>query len=560
MDNCTTNKYFHKFSSDIKGIALPENFTYPFDYRPHELAKLASQQVQDYLKSQNGFSHDFGLTDPKTAAASGKMFGVLIVEQKNGEIGFLAAYSGKLENSLYSSYFVPPVYDHLDENGFFIKEEKQISAINQTIELLAKAPQLKVLNKKYDWLACSVDNHIKDFKALHKANKASRKKLRKQADDNLESTKTLELYQNLENQSHYDQYIFKTIKAHWKKRLKPLKSEIDKHNRRIANLKEERKLRSAALQNKLFAHYEFLNYAGQKASLLDIFKHRIPPSGAGACAAPKLLNYAYKNGMKPIAMAEYWWGKSPSSEIRFHGNYYPSCKSKCEPILNHMLLGLSVDPNPLSLIQAPSKLYDIVFEDEAVIIINKQPNVLSVPGKQNLPSVQIELAKQYPDIETLWIVHRLDMATSGIIIFAKTKDYYTFLQKQFLDNRIQKRYIAVLEGRLAQKNGEINLPLRVDLDNRPMQLVCYEHGKDARTHYQVLDYSDYKTRVHFFPITGRTHQLRVHAAHPNGLSCAIVGDDLYGKRDERLFLHAEYISFIHPVTLKRVEFKVEAPF
>ena len=297
--------------------------------------------------------------------------------------------------------------------------------------------------------------------------------------------------------------------------------------------------------------------------MLSIFDHtesKIPPAGAGECAAPKLLQYAYLNKLKPIAMAEFWWGKSPSSEIRKHKQFYPSCRGKCEPILGHMLEGLDVEPNEMLSNLKDEKELDIIFEDEHLVAVNKPAEFLSVPGKEIEDSVYTRVKEKYPDADGPLVVHRLDMSTSGVMLLAKSKDVHKAIQHQFEQRTIKKRYVALLRGELTEKRGEINLPLRVDFHDRPRQLVCHEHGKPARTVWELVETIDGQSLVRFYPITGRTHQLRVHAAHADGLNTPILGDDLYGTKADRLHLHAEQLRFIHPISLEEVTLKVPAPF
>lgn len=249
-------------------------------------------------------------------------------------------------------------------------------------------------------------------------------------------------------------------------------------------------------------------------------------------------------------MAEFWWGDSPKNEIRHHGYYYPSCKGKCEPILQHMLQGLEVDENPLLDNVHKDTELETVFEDEWLVVVNKPAGMLSVPGKaEDMDSVYHRLKKKYPDATGPMIVHRLDMATSGLLLVAKTKEVHQHLQAQFENRSIKKRYIALLDGVIAEteKTGRISLPLCLNPLDRPRQMVNEEYGKEAVTEYQIITNSRNCTRIAFYPLTGRTHQLRVHAAHPKGLNCPILGDELYGKKADRLYLHAEYIEFRHPV-------------
>ena len=297
--------------------------------------------------------------------------------------------------------------------------------------------------------------------------------------------------------------------------------------------------------------------------MIDIFRNRVidvPPSGTGDCAAPKMLQYAFSNGLTPVAMAEFWWGKSPNSEVRKHGNFYSACRGKCEPVLGHMLQGIDVDPNPFLTNQAIGKTLETIYEDEYICVINKPTEFLSGPGKHVTDSVQERMKDKYPESTGPLIVHRLDMSTSGLLVIGKTKEIYTQLQLQFVKRTVKKRYIALLDGVVANDEGYIDLPLQLDINNRPYQKVEYEFGKSARTRFEVIERKAGKTKIYFYPITGRTHQLRVHAAHVDGLNAPIVGDDLYGVKGDRLHLHAESIMFTHPVTGEEVTLSVEAEF
>ena len=302
----------------------------------------------------------------------------------------------------------------------------------------------------------------------------------------------------------------------------------------------------------MFLHYTFLNAEGRYKSLAEIFDvspGHTPPSGAGECCAPKLLHYAYGHAYEPLAMGEFWWGRTPPSEVRLHGRFYPACKSKCEPILGHMLCGLNVAP----LKEQTDLQMQVIKEDEHLAIIHKPHGLLSVPGKSALDSVAMQARRRWPEAEGPMMVHRLDMDTSGLMVITKTWQAYHHLQQQFLHHQIQKTYLALLDGEVSATTGTIDLPMRVDLDDRPRQVVCETYGKEARTYYKVVEIKEGKTRIHFFPQTGRTHQLRVHAAHFRGLSCPIVGDDLYGNPADRLHLQAIGLEFEHPVTGERVK-------
>ncbi len=264
--------------------------------------------------------------------------------------------------------------------------------------------------------------------------------------------------------------------------------------------------------------------------------------------------------MKPLAMAEFWWGQSPKSEIRTHGQFYPSCKGKCEPILSHMLSDMNVDESPMTAVKTDHLELPILFEDEVILVVNKPAGFLSVPGKTQSDSVYQRMIEKYPNATGPIIVHRLDRATSGLMVIAKTKDAHQNLQEQFRTRSVKKQYVAILEGDVKEEKGVIDLPLRVDLEDRPRQLVCFEHGKPALTHWEAMERSKGRTRIHFFPKTGRTHQLRVHAAHQDGLNKPIVGDDLYGTKDKRLHLHAESLEFNHPISREKLAFTIAPDF
>jgi tRNA pseudouridine32 synthase/23S rRNA pseudouridine746 synthase len=315
------------------------------------------------------------------------------------------------------------------------------------------------------------------------------------------------------------------------------------------------------LQDEIFDQFYFVNKALEKRSVGDIFKETTegkPIAGAGECAAPKLFQYAFLHGLEPIALAEFWWGHPPKTEIRIHGHFYPACRGKCEPILGHMLQGLEIDENPMLKNPAEGKELSIVWEDEHIVIVNKPHEFLSVPGKNIDDSVLTRLKARYPEHKDLLVVHRLDMSTSGLLIAAKTMNVYKALQSQFLQRLVKKRYVALLEGIVSGEQGMIDLLMRVDLDNRPRQMICYEHGKPAQTRWEVIERLEGRTKVYFYPLTGRTHQL--HAAHTLGLNHPIVGDDLYGERSTRLYLHAERVEFTHPITNEMIVVELPSEF
>ena len=593
----------HFFKKPVSHLALPEKFTYPFHYTPHPLCVLAAEEVKEYIASRKEWQEEL---------AFGKMFGVLIVQTDNGitnneenQIGYLAAFSGNLDGKNLHPYFVPPVYDLLQPEGFFKIEEEQISAINIRIRELENSSSYLGSKEKWKIETEQAKAVLNQAKAELKMAKEARE-IRRQSSPELSEEEQASLIR----ESQYQKAEYKRLEKEWKKRLEELETEVRHFDIEIERLKTERKERSAALQRKLFEQFRMLNAQGEVKDLYTIFEQtvqKVPPAGAGECALPKLLQYAYLHQLKPLAMAEFWWGDSPKNEIRHHGYYYPSCKGKCEPILQHMLQGLEVDENPLLNPVHEEEELEIVFEDEWLLVVNKPAGMLSVPGKaEDRDSVYHRLKKKYPEATGPMIVHRLDMATSGLLLVAKTKEVHQDLQAQFANRSIKKRYVAVLDGAIikteketkpiAEKailiaketvltkktakaertgnTGRIELPLCLNPLDRPRQMVSSEHGKKAITEYQIISESERitsesentfnesnridesersinesrkYTRIIFYPLTGRTHQLRVHAAHPEGLGCPILGDELYGKKADRLYLHAEYIEFRHPI-------------
>lgn len=538
---------FHSFQTSIAGIELPRLFTYPFHYTPHPLCVMAAGEVQAYINKQTRWKEELD---------KGKMFGVLIVRTSNGQTGYLAAFSGNLCGSNSHSFFVPPVYDLLKSDGFFKIEEEQISAINHQIGQLQNCDRYLELQQKMERETASSQQALSEARKVLKAAKEKREQRRlHRPNENEQATMIRE--------SQYQKAEFKRLERYWKEQISEIKTELESFSSQIEALKAERRNRSAALQQKLFQQFNFLNAKGETKNLCAIFEETVqktPPAGAGECAAPKLLQYAYLSGLSPIAMAEFWWGESPKTEIRHHGYYYPSCRGKCEPILRHMLQGLNVEPAPSERYSLSQNMPEILFEDQWLLVLHKPEGVLSVPGKSEEQSIYSLLRARYPEATGPLVVHRLDMATSGLLLAAKTQEVHRHLQAQFENRSIKKRYIALLDGILPEEEGVIDLPICPDYLDRPRQMVNEELGKTAITRYQVMDRKNGQTRIAFFPLTGRTHQLRVHAAHPLGLNCPIVGDELYGRKAERLYLHAEYLEFIHPVSGQRMVIEKKAEF
>ncbi|EAZ94557.1 pseudouridine synthase [Flavobacteria bacterium BAL38] len=550
---------FQPFKTNISGISLPEKFTFPFYYEPHELSIIASTELQAYLESQCDFEHNFGLQEHQEGLVIGKMFGVLVCQNQVGELGYLWAFSGKLAGVNHLPHFVPTIFDMLQEDGFFRKEEEVLNAINRQIEILENSDELRDKKKQLENTKNEAVTDIQNQKDKIKRLKVERDEKRISI-TNLSSVEIEQLELELSEESKKESILLKKMTKYWNFQIEKAQNEVNLLLDEINQHKDERRQKSGALQQKLFAEYSFLNQFGERKSIGEIFNNN-PPAGAGECAAPKLLHYAFEHNLKPIAMAEFWWGQSPKSEIRKHKQFYPACKSKCEPILlSHMLNGLDMEANPFQENPAEGKNIKIVFEDEILAVINKPAEFLSVPGKNISDSVYQRVKELYPNATGPLIVHRLDMSTSGLMLIAKDEETYVKLQSQFIKRTIKKRYVALLDGVLEEKEGFIDLPLRVDLDDRPRQLVCYEHGKPAQTKWEKIEVRNNQTLVYFYPITGRTHQLRVHASHELGLKTPIVGDDLYGKKANRLHLHAESLTFEHPVSKELITLKAEIQF
>ncbi len=547
VGNCFAGLYiccmFHRFDCDISGIDLPDKFTYPFCYEPHSLVVLAARQVQGYLSVRGDWSDEIG---------KGKMFGVLVAADGYGNVGFLAAYSGNIAHCNNHPYFVPPVYDLLQPDGFFRREEKKISLINDRISSLEASVEFVDLKGKLALLKKEADENISAFREKMKLSKARRDSLRSRGIDTPEMIR----------ESQFEKAELRRIKRRYCSEIEAIEKNIKDIELEISELKARRKERSAELQRRLFEHFYVYNANGDKAGLLEIFeraRHELPPAGAGECAAPKLLQYAYIHSFKPLAIGEFWWGKSPESAVRKHLHFYPACKSKCEPILNFMLQGLDVADNPLSAI-SHGEVLSTVYEDEYLWVVDKPEGMLSVPGKVGGLSVFDLACERFPDAH-VFVVHRLDMHTSGLLIVAKSKDVYKELQRQFTEREVKKEYIAIVRGRVVADEGRISLPLSPDYCHRPMQKVDYGHGKCAVTDYCVLQrYANGLVRVKFVPLTGRTHQLRVHSSHSLGLDAPIKGDMLYGEKSGRLYLHASRIVFRHPVTGKEIDLSSVPPF
>lgn len=512
----------------------------PMGYEPHPLCISAAEEVMRHIGECKEWRED---------ADHGKMFGVLVVEDGRGAPAYLAAFSGLLANRNDWNYFVPPVFDFQQPDGYFKREEAEITQLNHQVTLIEQSPEREELLCRIKEMKATKDTEMEAWKVQMEVAKQRRDAMR---DGVVASTMTKE---EMLRESQWMKAELKRLRKRHDSDIAQQEETLKVMDDAIARLKAMRKERSEALQQWLFDQFRMLNERGEERSLTDIFAQtaeKVPPAGAGECCAPKLLQYAYKHHLKPKCMAEFWWGSSPTGEVRRHGAFYPACRGKCLLILQHMLQGLDVEETSVGVpVEAEPS---IVFEDQWLMVVCKPHGMLAVPGKGGAHSVYDFVSEHCPGADGPLIVHRLDMDTSGLMVVAKTKWVHQRLQAQFNNRSVEKTYVAVLERPLPKdkpRNGIINLPLRPDPLDRPRQVVDRMYGKAAVTHYEMLD----EQTVMLHPHTGRTHQLRVHCAHQEGLSIPIKGDPLYGTADKRLFLHAAKISFTHPSTGERLTFQ-----
>lgn len=562
---------FHSIDQALlSGIDIPERMNNPLDYQPHPLCIAVCKELQTYLSEREDWREEID---------KGKMFGVLIVENAQPasgapEIGYLAAYSGQIGGRSDWDDFVPAVFDYLQPDGYFKTHEAEISGINQSIRKLEANTHMKEAKGLILQLQEERKHTIAAYQEKIKKAKAKRDARREAGSLNPEEEA------EMVKESQFMKAELRRLKKSLSEKTS-LETEYEAYQADILSLKQLRKTLSDALQQWLFSQFRMQNHEGESKDLLEIFRDAalrdypqatiatsriaalkmVPPAGSGECCEPKLLQYAYSLGYKPLQMAMFWWGESPKEEIRHHLHFYPACNGKCKPILQWMLPASTFEPAAVDL-----SLYNKVetlYEDREIAVIHKPEGLLSVPGKDAAqPSVYALMRSKYPEATGPLIVHRLDMSTSGVMMIAKTEFAYHRLQKAFLNHQIQKKYVAIISGKDIPEKGIISLPLMPDYLDRPRQIVDHELGKEAITEYEVLEpVDDFHLRIALYPKTGRTHQLRVHCAHQEGLKAPILGDPLYGNEmAARLHLHAEEITFEHPLTGKKMTITRKADF
>ncbi len=535
---------------------MPERFTNPFRYYPHPLVVRAAEALLEKLGIWASMPEGTRERAIEASLSEGKMLGVLVVSDVSGRIGYLCGFSGNAAGTGTIEGFVPPIFDLLDPDGHFRKEEAVLNKLSAMIRHEEESEELSSLEHRLKETERQMDEEIAGFKAKMSLRKAERGRIRAGAEDNA----TLDF---LIRESQHEKAELRRLKALWKERTASVKEALSKHFKKIDKMKKERAIKSDALQKWIFDSFVVTDCTGNRASVRDIFAARglTPPGGTGECAAPKMLNHAFSHGLKPLAMGEFWYGKASSTAVRSHGHFYPSCTSKCGPLLSHMLKGLDLGCEETATLPAPR----ILYQDSRIMIVEKPSGLPSVPGLDGRVSLQELLGNG------IRAVHRLDMDTSGVMVYAKDDKTAAALQKQFEEHSVRKTYKARLSkqdsGRFAPSSphleagctGSINLPLAPDYDERPRQRADIPQGKPSLTAYEVISTNnDGTVEILFRPYTGRTHQLRVHSAHSLGLARPISGDLLYGGMPcRRLCLHALSLTFIHPATGKEMTFRSE---
>jgi len=531
--------------------AIPAIMPSPFATRPHPLARQAAAMLQQRLSTQElGLRPDVG-----------KMFGVLVVRDANGRIGFLSAFSGMISGRWQLPGFVPQIFELAGPGSSLAFGDEQLARLTDRIDMLESSAERSELIRDIAQLQQQQQQALAELKACHKAAKAGRKQQRLALATAPEAERQAQMAAlALASQRQKREATNATLA--WDGKVQALQLQLDALERQVEEIRQQRTGLSRRLHRAFFESYRLGNWLQEEQPITRFFADSTPPAGAGDCAGPKLIHYAHRRGLQPIALAEFWWGASPATGIRHHGHFYPACRGKCRPILPFMLRGLDVEPHPDFALQIDESEPRILFEDDHLLVIDKPAGLMSTPGKHIRDSVQTRLLARYPQYPELKLVHRLDMATSGLLLVAKTLPANKRLQRQFVQRSVEKRYEALLSRPLSphRLEGDIDLPLRTDFYDTPRQMVCFESGKAALTHWQVIAREGERTRVWFYPHTGRTHQLRIHAAHRDGLDAPIVGDDLYGEAAERMMLHAQRLCFTHPFKPERMEFEVAAPF
>ncbi len=537
----------------------------PFDYTPDAACDEAFGKLIERLRKL-GESENADDINFCRELDAGKMLGVLIATDSNGLSHTLYAFSGQLgKGGFHYPGFVEPVFDYLQPDGYFKRHEAEISLQNYEIALFEKNSFAEI-KREYEGMKKRVEAEIAEYKEKCRRSKMQR------ADRRATSHPDEHELAAMLRQSQFEKAELHRLKKRAAADLEPYAANLKKAVAHLDALKEKRRSDSESLQKWLFSNFRVMNARGECRSLNDIFAEtamRIPPSGAGECCAPKLLQAAYMRGLTPVAMAEYWYGKPKGGEVRIHGRHYPACRGKCLPVLRWMLQGLNVEPSLDSerstiAVQEPR----IIYENQWFCVIDKPGGMLSVPGRSAAISLQRWLEDKFGPDSQVKVAHRLDQDTSGLIIATFGELPYKTMQSLFATRQVAKTYAAALDGNYEAKgmpvSGRIELPLSPDWLDRPRQRIDFDCGKPAVTDFEFTSVSGGRSRVLFHPLTGRTHQLRVHSAFETGLGMPIVGDRLYGKSGDdgfkRLLLHAHKIEFTFPIDGSLYCFESPIPF
>lgn len=537
----------------------------PFDYIPDKACDDAFSRLIADLEElkRSGDPDDIGFINE---LQSGKMLGVLIATDDSARSRTLYAFSGQIrDGGFYRRGFVGPVFDYLHQDGYFKTKEADISRQNLEISQFENS-RLAEVRRDYELAKSRVEREIEEYRRQGRLSKGERKVKRESG------AATEEELARMVRQSQFEKAELHRLKKRAADTLEPFLAKLKEAENELAAMKRKRRDDSEALQKWLFSNFKVLNARRESRSLSEIFATtaaKVPPSGAGECCAPKLLQAAYLRGWHPVSIAEYWYGKPKDGEVRIHGRHYPACHGKCLPVLGWMLQGLTIDP-PLGNeclwkdVQEPK----IIFENDWLCVVEKPSGMLSVPGKGSEISLQQWITDKYGGDRDVKMAHRLDQDTSGLMVATFGQLPYKVMQSLFATRKVKKTYVADLEGDYESlgvpRTERIELPLAPDWEDRPRQRVDFESGKEAVTEYEFIEVSGNRSRIQFQPLTGRTHQLRVHAASEKGLGMPIVGDRLYGRDrgclHERLHLHARKLEFTFPIDGKHYCFESPIPF
>ncbi len=531
------------------------------------LAEAIAKSLMQHLAKNDRYSTE------------GKMYGILLVELPAGEQQVLKAFSGLLNGHSVVEGWVPPIPGRDQVTLEEARTLAELEAIKQELITLKQLPE----RQQYETCNSEFEQQLQEMSDRHRDCKQQRHEKRQILCETLTGEALTVALEQLDEESRQHGIERRQLKRQQNEVLQPLKLLLEATDTRIRELKQERKALSRQLQAQMHAVYSLTNFSGQSRVLKELMPGGSMPTGTGDCCAPKLLHYAATQGLKPLAMAEFWWGSSSVNQDKVQGQFYGACAERCQPLMGFLLSGLRPNPpapfpareggvkSPFptrgagALVRVWREVgLPILYEDEWLIAVNKPAGLLSVPGRyrDRQDSVLSRLRHLLPDGMALAVVHRLDQDTSGILLLVRDRQTHRQISQQFQERRVHKVYEAVLSGSVTTERGAIALPLWSDPQNRPYQKVDEVCGKPSLTHFQVISREGDYTRIEFVPLTGRTHQLRVHAADSRGLAVPILGDRLYGYGivASRLHLHARELRFVHPQSRHTLHLRAKTPF